>query len=181
MRGSSRVGGWLAPVATGFALGAGWGVLARVWMRLVSTAPSFSWTGTMLIVGFAALAGALLGLVHAARVHRRGRLWRLAALPGLVLFMGQGLPLLPSLVLGGWAWSGRGPVALRVLAAVPLLVVPVLLWQSMPRIDQLLLEPVSAIGGFIVLEVALAAAGAVWFRRWPARSRQQVVAAPALA
>ena len=65
----------------GIALGAGWGVLARIWMRQVSTIHNFSWTGTLFIVGLAALAGASLGLVHAARRRGGSRWWRLAALP----------------------------------------------------------------------------------------------------
>ena len=40
--------------ALGFALGAGWGVLARVWMRLITTDPEFSWAGTLMIVGLSA-------------------------------------------------------------------------------------------------------------------------------
>ena len=60
MSGWGRVGGWLAPVATGFALGAGWGVLARVWMRQVTDAPSFSWSGTLFIIGLSALITPLL-------------------------------------------------------------------------------------------------------------------------
>ena len=43
--------------AAGLALGAGWGVLARVWLRMISTNPEFSWSGTLLIIGFSALAG----------------------------------------------------------------------------------------------------------------------------
>ena len=75
--------GWLRTVGAGLALGAGWGVLVRVYMRLVSTAPSFSWSGTLFIIGVAALAGAALGVVQAARVRRARRWWRVAALGAL--------------------------------------------------------------------------------------------------
>jgi hypothetical protein len=171
---SKDTGGWLGPVGTGLALGAVWGVLARVWMRLVSTAPGFSWTGTLMIIGFAAVAGGLLGLVLAARRHRRRAAWRLVALPGLVLFAGAGIVLLPALLLGGWAWGSRRPGLLRAAAALPLLAIPIVMWQSAPRIDQLLLSPVTFVGGFYLLSLTVAAAaGSVWFAPWPSRVRQQ--------
>lgn len=181
MSGWRRVAGWLGPVAAGCALGAGWGVLARIWMRLVSTAPEFSWAGTLLIIGFAALAGGLLGLVHAARRHGRRVWWRLVAVPGLVLFLGQGLVLLPALLLGGWAWASPRPPVLRAAAALPLLAVPILLWQSLPRIDQLQLSPVTTIGGFYVLSVLLAVAGGTWFRPWSTQPSRAHAVQPAMA
>lgn len=181
MQGRSGVGGWLRPVGLGLVLGAGWGVMARVWMRLISTSPEFSWTGTLLIIGFAALAGALLGLVEAARQHGRRAWWRLAALPGLILFLGQGLVLLPALLLGGWAWGSRRSGLLRVAAALPLLAVPILLWYTASPIDRLLVSPVASIGGFLVLSVTVAAAGATWFRAWPVRVPRKGHAQPAMA
>jgi hypothetical protein len=161
--------GWLRTVGAGLALGAGWGVLVRVYMRLVSTAPSFSWSGTLFIIGVAALAGAALGVVQAARVRRARRWWRAAALGALPLFAGPGMLLLPALVVGGWAWSGRGPVLLRVVAVLPLLAVPLEVWQGLEPIDRLLLSPVTVFGGFWLLSLTLAAAGAVVFRPWPQR------------
>ena len=77
--------------------------------------------------------------------------------------------LLPALVVGGWAWSGRGPVLLRVVAALPLLAVPLVVWQGLEPIDRLLLSPVTVFGGFWLLSLTLAAAGAVVFRPWPQR------------
>ena len=41
----------------GFLLGFAWGVVARVWMRLITTAPEFSWVGTRGIIGTAGFAG----------------------------------------------------------------------------------------------------------------------------
>lgn len=88
----------------GLALGAGWGVVARVWMRLISTDPVFSWSGTLIIVGLAALLGACVGLVNAALRAGRSGWWRLAVLPGLVLLLGPGMLLAPSFLVGGLAW-----------------------------------------------------------------------------
>lgn len=161
---------WLRPVGAGLLLGAGWGVLARVWMRLISTQPDFSWTGTLMIVGLAAVAGAVLGVVRAARHARRRGWWRLAALPAMLLFLGPGIPLLPAFLLGGWAWGSRRPVALRVVVALPVLVVPILLARAADPIDRLLVPPVAFYGGIYLLSALLAAAGSVVLAPWPQRA-----------
>jgi hypothetical protein len=100
--------------ALGALMGAGWGVLARIWMRLISTDPEFSWTGTLLIIGFAALLGGGVGLAAGARLAGRSRWWTLAVLPGLALFLSPGMLLAPSFVLGSLAYGQRG----RILHAV---------------------------------------------------------------
>ena len=169
--GGSRVMAALGAFGTGLLLGVGWGIAARVWMRLVSTVPDFSWTGTLFIVGLAALAGGCLGLVHAARRRGGSRWWRVAALPSLLLFVGPGVPLLPAYLLGGWAWgSRRVPAVFRALAVLPLVGLPFYGWSTSDWTVQQLVSPYAAIGGFLVLEVALAAAGAVFFRPWPKRA-----------
>lgn len=156
-------------LGTGLLLGATWGVLARIWMRWVSTEHSFSWTGTLFIVGTAAVAGGSLGLVHAARRRGGSRWWRSAALPSLMLFAGPGAPLLPAYVVGGWAWGSRAPVVLRVVAVLPLVVLPVYFWVTADWTVHVLVNPWLAIGGFYALEAMLAAAGSVVLRRWTAR------------
>jgi hypothetical protein len=155
----------------GIALGAGWGVLARIWMRQVSTIHNFSWTGTLFIVGLAALAGASLGLVDAARRRGGSRWWRLAALPSLLLFFGPGVPFLPSYLLGGWAWGSRASRALRAVAVLPLLALPAYGWATADWTVHALINPWVAIGGFLVLEALLAVAGSIVLRRWPAPVR----------
>ena len=111
--------------ATGLLLGVAWAVAARVWMRLISTEPSFTWAGTLIILAMAGVAGLLLGLVHAARQRGRSRWWRLLALPLLMIFGGAGLPLLPAVAVGGWGMF-RGPVA-RLVALAAMLSAPVIL------------------------------------------------------
>ena len=98
----------------GALMGAGWGVLARIWMRLISGNPEFSWTGTLLIIGFAALLGGGAGLAAGARLAGRSRWWTLAVVPGMVLFLSPGMLLAPSFLVGSLAYAQRG----RTLRAV---------------------------------------------------------------
>ena len=181
MSGWRTAGEWLRPVGVGLVLGAVWGVLARVYMRLVSTDPSFSWAGTLFIVGLAAVLGAVLGLVHAARTRGGRSWWRLAVLPGLLLFVGTGLVLLPAALLGGFAWGTRAWWPARALAAAVVLAVPVLLWVTTPALDRIGISATVSVAGFWLLSVPLAAAGATWFRSWPSRATEQSLLQPAIA
>lgn len=181
MTASRRLRQWSAPVGIGLVLGFAWGALARVYMRLVATAPEFSWAGTLFIVGLAGVLGALLGLVHAARSRGGPVWWRLAVVPGLLLFAGPGLVLLPALLLGGFAWGCRAWWPARGLAGAVVAAVPIVLWVTTPALDRIGVSAVVSVGGFWVLSVPLAAAGATWFRRWPARepAAAAIGAAPA--
>jgi hypothetical protein len=108
----------------GLLAGAVWGVVARGFMRLLADDPHFSWSGTLAIVGMAAVSGACVGLVRGARVTGRSRWWRLAAVPAVLLFAGPGSLLLPTTV--GMAMVLRGRPVVRalgvVVAMVPLVV-----------------------------------------------------------
>ena len=118
--------------AAGFALGAGWGVLARVWMRLISRSPEFTWAGTLSIVLAAAVIGLALGVVHAARRRGGSRWWRVLALIVPVMFLSPGIVLFPAAVVGGWGLR-RGPAG-RFVAVLAVLSAPVILvamsWQE---------------------------------------------------
>ena len=94
--------------ALGASAGAGWGVLARIWMRLISTDPGFSWSGTLLIVGLAALLGAGVGTLAQAVRAGRSRWWSLAVVPGLLIFFSPGMLLAPSFLVGALAYARRG-------------------------------------------------------------------------
>ena len=109
----------------GFLLGVTWGVAARVWMRLITTAPEFSWSGTLIIIVGASIAGLALGVIHAARRRGASQWWRLLGLL-VVLFLSQaqGPLLLPAVLLGGWGLR-RGALG-RVVAGVGILSAPVL-------------------------------------------------------
>ena len=106
----------LRAAALGFAAGVVWGAIARVFMRLLSTTPDFSWSGTLFILGVGAVAGSCIGVVHGARVAGRSGWWRLAAFPALILFAGPGMVLLPAAV--GMAAVLRGGRVGRTLGAV---------------------------------------------------------------
>lgn len=114
----------LRGAASGLVLGAAWGVLARGFMRLLTTQPSFSWEGTLLILGVCGVAGAFVGVVRVARTEGRSRWWRLLGIPSLLVYLGQGVVLLPGAV--GFALVLRGAWPARVLGAALVAVPPVL-------------------------------------------------------
>jgi hypothetical protein len=151
--------------AGGALAGACWGVVARVFMRLLSDDPQFSWSGTLGILAVATVAGACVGLVHAARTSGRSRWWRLAALPALVLFAGPGSLLLPTTV--GMAMVLRGRPVVRTLGVV-LAVVPLVVLAG----DEPPLPPVQ-VAGLVLMVLSCAPLG--WalgevVRRWRPRS-----------
>jgi hypothetical protein len=147
----------------GFTAGVWWGAAARVWMRLVATQPEFSWTGTLFIVGLSGLLGAGVGVSWAARgATGRRRLLRAVALPGLLLFAGPGLPLLPGFLAGALLW--RRPVVLRLLGVVGLIGPAVVLWW-VERFDETTFlsapprQQAALLIGMPLLSLALAAGG----------------------
>lgn len=158
-------------IGTGLLLGVAWGVLARVWMRLVSDSPSFSWEGTLFILGLAGWFGIGLGVVAAARQRQGGWWWRLAVLPTLLLFAGPGMLFLPPVVIGGYAASGRGPVVLRVLAGVVAAGAPVAVMLATGGEIGAGTSLVVAVGGFWFLGALLAMGSSLVWRRWPDRVR----------
>lgn len=123
--GWDRLERWPAPAVLAGAVGAGvaWGVLARLWMRVISTDPEFTTSGSVFIVGAFAVAATGQGVAIVTR--RRGRsvvriVGRLVGLLGMLpLFIGAGAAMLPTVVGGGLAVGQRTwPRPLRVLAAV---------------------------------------------------------------
>ena len=125
----------LHAAVTGLGLGAAWGVAARAWMRWVSTSPEFSWVGTLGIIGVAAVFGTGAGLASAARgLAGRRRWWRWAVVPVMVIFVGQGLPLLPAFVVAGPLVGRRHPLA-KVVAGLAVVGPGVALWWT-ERLDE---------------------------------------------
>lgn len=60
-------------VLAGALAGFTWGVLIRLWMRLISTNPEFTWGGTLYILGAATILG--VGVAGAAAGRRSPRRW----------------------------------------------------------------------------------------------------------
>jgi hypothetical protein len=148
----------------GLAVGAVWGVVARAWMRMVSTSPEFSWSGTLAIVVLSAIVGLLVGLSWWARQASGWRRWlRFLFVPGLVLFAGQGLPLAPGFLIAGPLLRRRGLFA-RLGALLAIVGPGVLFWWT-DRLDEetMLGAPMHVqlglLFGMPVLATALALAG----------------------
>jgi hypothetical protein len=150
----------LRGAALGFALGTAWGVLARVWMRLISTDPEFSWVGTLSIVVLSAVLGAGVGVVRVARRTGRTSWWLVSVVPGLLLFMSPGMLLAPSFLLGGLARGARGR-ALQVAGALAIGgSLGLGIWTGGDDVDAVYIV------GYAALAVSLAwASSLVWQRR----------------
>jgi hypothetical protein len=157
----------LAPA--GFVLGALLGVVARLWMRWISTEPQFSWDGTIFIVGAFAVFGLTQAVALSTRLHRRPR-WvgvlarTLGTIGMLPLFTGAGSIMMPTVVLGGFAvWRRALPLAVRgVMGAVALL--PVAFVVLGIRDDfGITVWSVGRIGLFVVIYAALIVATGATF------------------
>lgn len=91
-----RIGDWSLAVGRGLALGVTLGATYRAWMRLVTTDPDFSWSGTLFIVGLCTVAALLASLSLTAR-QRWSRRWAkgvirvVASLGVLLLAAGPGM------------------------------------------------------------------------------------------
>jgi hypothetical protein len=89
-------------VLAGLVLGCTWGALIRLWMRLISTDPAFTWGGTLYIVIAATLVG--LGVGSAASGRRSRRRWVrrvtrvLGAIPLLFLSVAAGSIMVASVL-----------------------------------------------------------------------------------
>jgi len=108
----------------GATVGFGWGVAARAWMRLISTEPEFTWSGTGYILGACTVAGLLLGAAEASRRRGAMRWWRATAASALLLGVGAGMIVLPTALLGGLAagrrrWHPGIRAVLGLVAAAP--------------------------------------------------------------
>jgi hypothetical protein len=97
------------PTVLGLVAGAGYAACLRVWMRLVSTEPEFSWGGTGYIVGVFAVLGAMAGLVSAGRRRGWGRMLVSTRAVGVVLslgcFVAAGTLMVPTIVPAALGWS----------------------------------------------------------------------------
>jgi hypothetical protein len=114
-----------------------WGIVARSWMRLITSDPEFTWSGTLFIVGAFTIAFTAQGVALAVRRRGSAR-WAqtivrtVALVLALPLGSGAGIAMLPALVTGSiaagrtdWRWGWRvavGTVAVaNTVALLPLL------------------------------------------------------------
>jgi hypothetical protein len=97
-----------APLARA-AIGLVYGAALRGWMRLISTDPDFSWSGTIFIVGAFAIGFAATGFVVGSRRRGHRALLVLARVAAVILslacFGGAGVVMLPTIVLGALAFA----------------------------------------------------------------------------
>jgi hypothetical protein len=109
-------------VLAGVAGGLVWGILARLWMRLISTDPEFTWSGTIMILIVTTLFG--LGVGGAAAGRRSPRRWVrrvtrvLGAMSLVFLSLAAGMILVASVVPATLALTQRRwwkPVRLALL------------------------------------------------------------------
>jgi len=101
---------WLSrrPILAGAGVGLAWGISMRAWMRLISTDPEFSWSGTLFILGASATVGTLLGVARRRRQAGGTGWWRLNSLSLLLLGAG-GAVMWPGVVLGALAMGRPWP------------------------------------------------------------------------
>lgn len=115
---------WRGAFVVAPALGLALGVVARAWMRWISTAPEFTWSGTIAIaVVFVlfATANAVTDVVrHHVQSRRTAVATRVAAgVLSLGIFGAAGLVMLPTVVSGGVAvWRPVRRWVRRLLLAV---------------------------------------------------------------
>jgi hypothetical protein len=116
-------------VLAGAALGLVWGVLIRLWMRLISTDPGFSWSGTLYILIAATIFGLGVGAAGAGRRSRRRwarRVTRVAGAFSLIfLSAAAGMIMVASVIPATLAvaerrWWKPVRVALLALSLLPL-------------------------------------------------------------
>lgn len=163
------------PVVTGLVGGALWGAVLRLWMRFIATRPEFTWSGTLLIISVAALAGLIFGVVWWRRDAGGSRWWRLLGLGALPVFGGAGMIMLPSALLGAFGmgrtgWDRRVRIGFVVAGlAVPYLI----LGPGSGEIPAGRLVP--ALAWFSVMLGIEMWAVSVVFRPWaPARTHREV-------
>lgn len=130
-----------AAVAAGAGAGLAWGIVARGWMRFISDAPEFTWSGTLGVVGIFAAFG--LGQALAAVARRdgwppggRGSARAVAIVTTVPLGLAAGGPMLPSLVLAAVA-AGRTTLRWPVRAALVLAALGLAALQLPPLLDDL--------------------------------------------
>lgn len=117
----------------GIMAGLALGIIARLWMRWISTDPEFTWTGTISIVLVFVIFGATHSFVFFAREggwsRRKLNLIRLVAIFfTLPLFGAAGAQMLPTVLTGSLArWRTDWWKWVRVLLGICSVVIPIII------------------------------------------------------
>ncbi|MER7557774.1 hypothetical protein ABTZ46_12570 [Nocardioides sp. NPDC126508] len=153
-------------------LGLGWAALARLFMACFTDDPSFSVEGTGGIVALVLLEFIGLGAVRGARLSGRTRWWRVAPVPGLLLFFSPGMLLLPCVVAGAVVGRFRRPSIRMSLALVGVSgsVAPLVLLSSGATDNPPAPTLLAGMVLYSVCGLALVAAVQEWSRPWVKRS-----------
>lgn len=123
---TSHLPSWFA-VLSGAGCGLLWGIVARIWMRLISTNPEFSIEGTAYILIVATLFGASTGLAFSAR-QRAWRGWRQYVPRSLVVIfflsfgVAGGIPLMLTMLIFTLGITQSPIIGLWVVTGLTLLV-----------------------------------------------------------
>lgn len=145
------------------------GIVARGWMRWISTDPEFTWAGTLFIVLGFTVFGSLQGLASASRRRgrRRARLTaaRVAGVVGMMpLFFAAGGLMAPTVLLGGLAvWRTDWRRWIRGLSAV-IAGGPVVVVGTQVAGDFGVLGAVARLIGLVVIYAVIVAATSSAFR-----------------
>lgn len=113
------------------------GVLARLWMRWISTDPEFSWSGTIFIVIAFTIFSTTQASVYVLR--RKAKTRRLTSVIRgggifltLPIFTGAGAVMFPTVVLGSIAlWQKKLDKNIRIVLAMISLIMPVIGIQNL--------------------------------------------------
>lgn len=147
------------------------GLIARIWMRWISTEPDFSWSGTISILasfGVFVTAQAGAAVVRRRNVHAGSlALARVvSAVLTMGLFAGAGLVMLPTVFFGSLAlWRPAAPRALRIVFAL----------LALPAVALVVSEIASDFGwtvatmakALLFIAIYLAVIAATWPTTWP--------------
>ncbi len=111
-------------ILAGFVAGLLGGVIARFWMRWISTEPEFTWSGTLgIVLGFGVF-GAMQSVVYSVRRKPRRKCFLvsvriLGAIFSLQLFVAAGAIMFPTVLTASLSlWRGKWKTWIRVLLSL---------------------------------------------------------------
>lgn len=170
----------LRAVGWGLLCGLAFGVLARIWMRLIAVSPEFTWEGTLSIVIASCLFWTVAFVVAQRASVGGAKAWALLMLLGLGMFSAQGVTLFPG-AFAASLWTCRSvPRGVQRAGLIGVIAATGWVWST-SRFDEAtylflpLTKQALVVVGYAAMAWALGAAIAwVWellLRRPPAPGR----------